>query len=198
MNTPSRGAASLIGALALAFAVQVPALADSYTHVDARHDVEKSPQEVRAPHYRQTDVKRVKIIHGDKSIPFTIRLRSSSLKNLKFRSVGFSLKTPDHMFDGGWIASPGAAQYLLSDETGNDVSCSESSGRNGRTIWLKLDRACFGNPRWIRSSVFVGANNGTLAWGDNALSDNWRHTYDATLSPRIHAPKSALGGLRRT
>lgn len=83
MSTLTRGAAPLIGALALASAIQVPAHAETYTHVDARHDVEKSPQRARAPHYRQTDVTRVRINHGVQAIRFTIRLRSSSLKNLE-------------------------------------------------------------------------------------------------------------------
>lgn len=187
MGSATRGAASLIGALALTFAVQVPALADTYLHVDARHDVERSPQGVPAPHYRQADVTRVRINHSDTSIRFAVRLRSSSLRHLRFRVLGFTLKTPSDTYSGDWIAEHGTAQYDLYNGRGNPMSCAESSGRNGHTIWLTLDRACFGSPRWVRASVGVGTNDGTLAWGDNPLSNDWRRTYDDVFSPRIHA-----------
>jgi hypothetical protein len=185
MITRSRGVAVLVGAFALTIAAQFPALAETYAHTDARHDVEKAPQNTRSALYRKADITHVKIAHWQKAIRFTVRLRSASLKGVKFRSLGFTVKTPSHTFTGAWIAGHGSAQYLLSDETGSDVNCAESSGRAGRTIWLRLDRACLSNPRWIRASVQVGTNDGTSAWGDNALSSNWRRTYDAVFSPRI-------------
>ena len=177
--------ASLACGLTVAVGSQIPAHAGSYTHVDARHDVAKSPQDVRSPAYRKADVTRLQITHGAKAVKFTIRLRSASLQNVKFRSVGFTVKTPKHTFTGGWIAHPRADQYMLFDETGREITCGESNGRNGRTIWLRLDRACFGTPRWVRASVQVGTNNGSSAWEDNALSNDWRRASDVVFSPRI-------------
>lgn len=177
--------ASLACGLAVAVGTQVPAHAGSYTHVDARHDVEKSPQNVRSPAYRKADVTRLQITHSAKAVKFTVRLRSASLQNVKFRSVGFTVKTPKHTFTGGWIATSRSDQYMLFDETGHDISCGESNGRSGRTIWLRLDRACFRTPRWVRASVQVGTNNGSSAWEDNALSGDWRRASDTVFSPRI-------------
>jgi hypothetical protein len=187
VQRPPRIAVALLTAIALTMAFQVPSLAQTYANVDARHDVERFPQHVRAPHNRKADVTHLRIRHRLKAVRFTIRLRSASLKNLSFRIVGFTLKTPDQAFEGDWIAQQGATQYDLADETGEPVRCTESSGRHGQTIWLRLDRTCLGAPRWIRASVRVGANHRALGWGDNAISDNWRSSNGAVSSPRLHA-----------
>jgi hypothetical protein len=185
---------ALAGTLAWSMAVQDPSVAQTYAHSDARHDVEKFPQREHAPQYRKADVTHIRISHGQKAVRFTLRLRSASLKNLRSRVVGFYVKTPDHRFRGLWIAGHGSAVYdLADDETGEPVSCGESSGRDGHTIWLRVDRACFGTPRWVRASVRVGTNRGAFGWGDNALSDVWRSSNKAPFSPRLRAgqaPKS--------
>src|SRR5689334_3049263 len=76
----SRAVTFLLAAFALAFAVQIPAHADTYAHVDAPHDVEKAPQKVRAAQYRMADVTHLRIVHGTRALEFVIRLRSASLK----------------------------------------------------------------------------------------------------------------------
>jgi hypothetical protein len=192
MNISSRLAAMMIGTLGATFAGQVPAFAETFSHVDARHDVEKSPQHERAPQYRKADVTDIRINHGLDAVKFTLRLRAASLKNLKLRVVGFKVRTPDHTFRGLWIAEHGATVYdLADDETGEPVTCDESSGRDGHTVWLRLDRACFDTPEWVRASVRVATNRGASGWGDNALSDNWRSSTNAVFSPRLHAGQPA-------
>ena len=193
VTTPLRGA-FLAGALALAFAVQLPAHAEAYSHTDARHDVEKAPQSTRAPRYREADVTHLQIVHDDTAVRFDIRLRSAALKGVQFRTVGYTLKTSGHHYSGAFIKNHDrSVQYILFDDTEGqeiDLTCDESSGRNGSTVWLRIDRSCLGMPRWIRASISVGTVLGSNnSRGDNALSNRWRHSDDKIFSPRVHSTR---------
>jgi hypothetical protein len=79
MLTVLRRWAVLTGALALTFVVEGPALAGTYNHTDARHDVKRYPQMQRAPHNRQADVTHLRIVHNDKAVRFYVRFRSGSM-----------------------------------------------------------------------------------------------------------------------
>jgi hypothetical protein len=189
MSTTSR-AALLAGGLALAFALQSPALAETYGHADAHHDVADTVKGVRAPHYRKADVTHLRIVHGGNAVRLSVRLRSISWKHVDFRTVGFSFKTPGDSYSGDYVRHHHEVQFDLFDVTSGDtVDCNWSSGSKGRTMWVRVPRSCIGTPQWVRASVSVGAYKGTRSWGDNALSGNWRRSGDGTLSPRVHAPR---------
>jgi hypothetical protein len=189
MFTTSR-AALLGGGLALAFALQGPALADTYEHPDAHHDVADTVKGVRAPDYHKADVTHLQIVHSDNAVRLNVRLRSLRWKRVDFRTVGFGFKTPGDSYVGDYVKHRHEVQFDLFDVTSGDtVDCNWSGGTKGRTIWLRVPRSCIGTPPWVRASISVGAYRGTRSWGDNALSGNWRRSGDGTLSPRVRAPQ---------
>jgi hypothetical protein len=182
------------GVFALAIAIQVPAHAETYNHADVRHDVERAPESTRAPRYREADVTHLQVVHNNKAVRFNITLRSAALKGVQFRTIGYTLKTSGHHYSGVFIKNHDrSVQYILFDDTEGqeiDLTCNESSGRNGRTIWLRIDRSCLGKPRWIRASIGVGTVLGTNnSRGDNALSNKWRETNTQIFTPRVHTGK---------
>jgi hypothetical protein len=186
-----RAAVLVFGASALALSLQWPTFADTYNHADARHDVERVPQFTQAPRNRESDVTHLQIVHNSKVLRLNVTLRSASLKGVLFRSMGFTLKTSGHRYSGSYIQNHGGdIQYILFDDTAGqeiDATCHESSGRTGRTIWLRIDRACVGHPRWVRVSLGIGTVIGSNdSRGDNALSNNWRRANDNVFTPRIH------------
>jgi len=76
------------------------------------------------------------------------------------------------------------------DETAEEfISCDQTTSRHGRTIMLRINRACLGKPRWIRAAVGAGTIVGTNhIRSDNALSNNWRHGQDdAPFTPRVRS-----------
>src|SRR4051812_22636090 len=117
MKPRTRGAASVLSAVALAASIQVPAEAATYTHVDAKHDVERFPQQVQSPRYRKADVTRLRVNHSKKAVRFTIRLRSGSLSHLRFRVVDFTVRTPGDTFTGSWTIHHGSYEYFVFDAT---------------------------------------------------------------------------------
>ena len=182
--------AIVTGALALACVVGAPALAGTYTHTDARHDVKRYPQMQRAPHNRQSDVTHLRIVHNDKDIRFYVRFRSGAMTGVDFRTFGVALKTPGHDYTAAFIWSPGGEQQeeLFDETTGQSISCDQTMGRNGRTYRLRINRVCLHKPRWIRAAVGTGTILGTNdSRSDNALSNDWQAEGTAPFSPRVRS-----------
>jgi hypothetical protein len=185
-----RRCAIVPGALALAFAVGVPALADTYTHTDARHDVETIPHHDRAPHNRKSDVTHLRILHNDKDVRFYVRFRSASMKGVESREFGIFLRTPKHSYTATFSLFRGAEQDGLLDETaGTLIDCDQTSRRHGHTIMLRINRACLAKPSWIRAALLAFTSLETNdSRGDNAMSDNWRRAQaDGPFTPRLHS-----------
>jgi hypothetical protein len=178
------------GAVALGFGFGSPVLADTYNHSDSRHDVMRVPQQVQAPHNRKSDVTHLRIVHNDKDVRFYVRLRSASMKGIKSREFGVSLKTPKHSYTASFSVFRSGEQDGLFDETaGTFINCDQTTSRHGQAIMLRINRACLGTPRWIRADVGVGTIIGTSdIRSDNALSNNWRRAQaDGPFTPRLHS-----------
>jgi hypothetical protein len=190
MLTGVRRWAMVPGALALTFVVGAPALADTYNHTDARHDVKRYPQMQRAPHNRQSDVTHLRIVHNDKNFRFYVRFRSGSMTGVDFRTFGAALKTPGHDYIATFIWNPGGEQQddLLDETTGLSISCDQTIERHARTYILRINRACLQKPRWIRAAVGAATILGTNdSRGDYALSNDWRAKGESPLSPRVRS-----------
>jgi hypothetical protein len=182
----------LAGVLAVVYALQTPALAETYDHADPRHDVADTTKGVRAPDFRRADVTHVRIVHSSKAVRLRVRLRSLSWNHVDFRTVGFAFKTPGDSYSGDYLEHRHEVQFDLFDDTSGDtIECNWSSGSSKHAIWLRVPRSCIGNPGWVRASVSIGAYRGTRGWVDNALSGNWMRSEDGTLSPRVHAPQQS-------
>ena len=177
-------------ALALSLVGGLPAHAERYRHVDARHDVVDLDTGTRAPHYRKADITRVRLNHGARNVTIALRLRSTSYVHVDMRTLGFAIKTPGHhRYSGSWIQGRGFAQYDLWDDTeGHRVRCRETSDIFGRTVWIRLARDCFDDPDWVRVAAGVSTDRDEghqfQAWGDNALAGADSATYDV-YSPRL-------------
>jgi hypothetical protein len=192
-----RGCASVVGAVALSFAVDLPAsVADTYNHVDARHDVDGLHQgnNYRARHNRQSDVSHLRIVHSDKDVRLYFRFRSGRMHGVQFRTFRVALTTPGHDYTAGFIWNRGGDQQddLFDETTGQSISCDQTIARNDRTYVLRINRTCLHKPPWVRAAVQTGTYLGTNdSRSDNALSDNWDLNrpgrIDRPFSPRVHS-----------
>jgi len=184
-----RRCALVSSVVALAIAIQVPALAGTYHHTDARHDVKRYPRS-HAPHNRQSDVTHLQIVHNDKAVRFYLRFRSASMRGVRFRGFVIFLKTPSHSYRAGldWRRS-GARGDLVDTTTGQPVMCDQAISRHGHTYLIRIDRGCLGNPRWIRAAFITGVNLGTTrSFSDDPLSSNWRRPDGGgPFTPRVHS-----------
>jgi hypothetical protein len=185
-----RGAIS-IGALTLTLGLIAPAMADTYHHRDARHDVGRTRAGVdfnHVPHNWKYDVTRLRVVHTSDQIQFNATLRSTSMKGLDWRTLGFRMETNGHVYSGSWMMHRDA-QFFLYDETAQKdlaLRCIDA-GTKGHTLSLDLDRTCFHNPKWIKVAVSVGGQAKGLAYADNAQSRSWHHPLTEVYSPRIRA-----------
>ena len=181
--------ALFVGVLVLAITIEVPALADSYSHTDERHDVTRYPR-IHAPHNRQADVTHVGIVHSEQDVRFHIRFRSASMHGIHIRGFRLALKTPGHDYQADFDWKHGGAQNDLIDlTTGQQVACDQTISRHRHTFRIRTDRVCLGNPRWIRAA-FITA---TLLWSDTSFSDDplssdWRRPDGGgPFSPRVRS-----------
>ena len=168
-------------------------MADTYNHRDTRHDVGRTRAGVdfnHVPHNRKYDVTHLQVVHSTDQIQFHATLRSTSMKGLDWRTLGFEMKTNGHAYSGSWMMHHDA-QFFLYDETAQkDLAQGCIDGRTkGRTISLTLDRTCLHNPRWIKVAVSVGGRANGFAYPDNAQSRSWHHPLTEVYSPRIRASK---------
>ena len=191
MTQAHRLIGALVAASALAIGGGVPASAETYSHRDARHDVEAWKQPRPAPGNRGADITRVQIVHSRKAVRFDLGFRSASMVGLTARSTSVLLITPGHRFSDSIVKRRDDVTYALRDTTANtSVACDQSSGRHHHTLWVRIDRSCLANPSWVRASIASGTNNGDGAIRiDNAGSDNWRRSLDRVFSPRVHSSR---------
>lgn len=179
------------GVVAVTFAAGTPALADTYTHTDARHDVETVLHMQRAPHNRKSDITHLRIVHNDRDVRFYIRFRDAGMKGVERRTFMMPLKTPKDAYTVYFDLFRGGEQDDLWDgTTETQISCDQTTRRHGHVIMLRVNRACLGKPRWIRASVFAGtmlANKDSRM--DNALSSKWRaaERLSGPFSPRVRS-----------
>jgi hypothetical protein len=187
-----RGAVA-VAALALALGLVAPAVADTYNHRDPRHDVGRTRGGAdfnHVPHNRKYDVTHLQVVHSSDRIQFNATLRSTSMKGLDWRTLGFEMKTNGHAYSGSWMMHRDA-QFFLYDETAQKnlpLRCIDGRTKD-HVISLILDRTCFDNPKWIKGAVSVGGQANGWAYQDNAQSRSWHHPLTQVYSPRIRASK---------
>ena len=169
-----------------------PAWSDTYNHRDAAHDVAGTPKGGfdyhRARANRKFDVTHVQVLHSNTQIRMDVKLRSTSMKSVKWRTFNFKMKTNIDTFFGSWQQYHGEYQFdVWNDATGQDISCgSMRNGTHDRTLTISFDRSCVGNPRWIRVGVSVsGHRHDDRAFYDVAQSNSWK-AQDYKLTRRLH------------
>jgi hypothetical protein len=165
------------------------ALAGTYNHTDARHDVKRYPQMQRAPHNRQSDVTHPRIVHNDKDVRFYV-IPFRFHEGCRLPNIWSRAQDSRHDYTASFIWNPGGDQQddLFDETTGQSISCDQTVTRNGRTYLLRVNRVCLQKPRWVRAAVGTATILGTNdSRGDNALSNYWRAKGNGPFSSRVRS-----------
>lgn len=181
-----------------ALALPGVAVAATYTHRDATHDVQRynlgDRTLVRADHNRSADITKVSISYTRRTLDTVFWVRSGSVRSdwlyeAQIRTsdhtrfeLDLSVGTPDHRFE-------------LKDSSGTDVVCDGMTRHVARAksrIRVTVPSSCLHRPDWVRSSAAFGYTvKDSHQFADDGLRKRGL-TEDPrfALTPRLHLRSS--------
>jgi hypothetical protein len=197
--SPVRFALAAVPAVSLTAAVALPgtALAATFDHDDATHDVQRydyGDQTVSdAPHNKSVDITRTRIIFTRHTLESTVWLRSKKVGDVWL--VAGQLRTSQGKFS--WLVSvaPHSKDVELDDPNGDPLPCdgithhvASSKGRATVTV----PSSCLDKPQWVREGVafaITTADDHQLA-DDGLAKGGLTEDAQLKLSPKLQLPHS--------
>jgi hypothetical protein len=180
-------------AVVAALAVPGAAVAQTYAHQDAQHDVQRyllsSGKVENARHNKATDIVRARLSYSKNGLTSTVWLRSGKVGRSWLMSG--PVHTGSTHFD--WSASQDTSGKVLDlrDSNGASIACDglavRVAHRKGR-VAMTVPASCLGKPDWVKAGVAfsVQPNDTTLLIDDGLQKRGLTTESTFSLSPKLH------------
>lgn len=177
-------------------ATAAPALADSHTTRDARHDVAVLPNDTDLvgqhpdARRREGDVTSLRVTHNQHRVRITMRYRALHRPSAKQGAIHtFHLRTNEHeSFDVTMVTSPEVLQGDAAFIGPEDADCrglrSRISYRHD-SVRVSIPRRCLSNPRWVRVGAGYGGFSTVTRGGCFDDAQGRRIHQELVLGPRV-------------
>jgi hypothetical protein len=180
-------------AVVAALAVSGAAVAQTYTHQDAKHDVQRyllsSGKIENVPHNKATDIVRARLSYSKDGLTSTVWLRSGKVGDSWLMSG--PVHTGSTHFDWSASQDPSGKVLELRDAHGASVACDgldvRVAHRKGR-VAMTVPTSCLGTPDWVKAGVAfsVQPSDTTLLIDDGLQKRGLTKEPTFSLSPKLH------------
>jgi len=171
-------AAGVLAAASLALGA-APASADTITHTDAAHDVQRfdGDTQTTVPAVTEGDVRRVTVAHTSGRL--VVKLKYAELSRTRWFGVTLVRTSSGKLFEVDLVASKNLGwqgKLTVAAGNGSEIACSGADRKVDyavNTVRISVPRSCLGDPRWVKVGVaHVRFVSQSRIFGDDAFSSN--------------------------